>query len=213
MNKFVVNSISFLVGVLAFWSFGVFATPVFADQYGSTPSNSISINKLVGKPDGNNINYVDNLSVSDYKFSPNSDVFFQIKVRNTSNQELNDVTVKDFLPSYIDPIEGPGNFDFNNHLVTIDAGDFDVNEEKMYIIKTRIFTSDKLPSDKGLFCETNNAEARNNDVSASDQSSFCFEKQVNGGTTTPTAGPAQNILIVSLTLLMGYAGFKLRRIS
>jgi uncharacterized repeat protein (TIGR01451 family) len=217
MNKFVINNISLLIGVLMFWSSGVLFPSAFADQYGSTPSNSISVDKFVGKPDGNNISYVDNLSVSDYKFSPNSDIYFQIKVKNTSNEKLYNIVVKDFLPEFIDPIEGPGNLDFNNHLITVNAGDFNINEEKIYILKTRVFTTDKLPSDKGLFCETNNAEARNDKVSGSDQAGFCFEKQVNAGTSsnpiTPTSGPTQNILIISLTSLMAYAGFKLRKIE
>lgn len=195
---------------------GLFASTssVMAEQYTPTPSYSILVDKNVGKPEGNTIKYVDNLSVSDYKFSPSNDIYFQIKVKNTANEKLYNVIVKDFLPEFIDPIEGPGDFDYNSRQITINAGDFEINEEKMYILKTRVFSQDKLPSDKGMFCETNTAEAKNDKTSSSDQSGFCFEKQVTGSNPiTPVAGPEQNILVISLATAMAYAGFKLRKIK
>jgi hypothetical protein len=213
MSKYVINNFLLSFAVVAIWAFGFSFPSIFAQQYGPSPSHSILIDKLVGKPENNNIKYVDNLSVSDYKFSPSNDVYFQIKVKNTSSEKLSNITVRDYLPEFIDAIEGPGEFDFNNHQITIKAGDFEANQEKVYVLKTRIFNQDKLPSDKGLFCEVNKAEAYNDKAYSIDQSNFCFEKQVGTTPNTPKAGPENNILIISLASLMGFVGFKLRKIN
>lgn len=203
------------LGIIALGQLFGISSPslVFANQYGPSPSHSILVDKLVGKPENNTIKYVDNLSVSDYKFLPNNDVYFQIKVKNTSNEKLYNVTVRDYLPEFIDAIEGPGDFDHNNHRISINAGDFNANEEKIYILKTRIFNQDQLPSDKGLFCVVNKAEAYNDKAYSIDQANFCFEKQVGTTSSTPKAGPEMNVLILSFAGLMAIAGLKLRKIE
>lgn len=215
--KNLLNSLLLIVslGTIAFGQISGVTSPslVFAQQYGPSPSHSILIDKYVGKPENGKIKYVDNLSVSDYKFLPNNDVYFQIKVKNTSNEKLHSITVRDYLPEFINAIEGPGEFDHNNHRITISAGDFNANEEKIYIIKTRIFNQDQLPSDKGLFCVVNKAEAYNDKAYSIDQSNFCFEKQVGTTSSTPKAGPEMNVLILSFASLMAVAGFKLRKME
>ena len=68
---------------------------------GPEPSLSIMVDKMVGKPVANkgdsNGDYVDNLSPSDPRFVPGQEVFFKIKVKNTSDIKLKSVTVNDVL--------------------------------------------------------------------------------------------------------------------
>ncbi len=195
------------------------ATNSFAQygQYGDeTPSYSILIDKTVAIPNSSNTNsnsYVDNLSPSDPRFHAGNDVWFKIKVKNTSTQNLTAVTVKDYVPAYILPLEGPGTWDLENRVITWNAGDFNVDEEKTYYIKMRVYETSMLPADKGLFCVTNRAEAKNNVAYDDDSSQICIEKTVAGVTKVPSAGPEFGLLLLASNLLGAGIGLKLKKSS
>lgn len=186
-----------------------FAVPSFAQygqygQYGqTTPSQSILIDKQVGKPVGTTkggitqIEYVDNLTLSDTRFKPGAEVNFRIRVKNTSSVSLEAVTVTDTVPSYIEPIEGPGTYNASTRIISFDAGNFAPNEEKVYFLKTQLYGQDKLPSDRGLMCITNYVKAYNNVVSDDDTAQFCLEKEVLGVKQAPKAGPELNFLVLA----------------
>ncbi len=170
--------------------------------YGPAGAPSILVNKMVGKPGGqtkgglSSLEYVDNLSVNDYKFKPGQEIFFQLKVKNTSNQNLDNVTVKDYVPSYLEPIEGPGTYDGNSRIITINAGSFSVDEEKIYVFKMKILSQDKLPADKGLFCLVNKADASTDGTYDDDTSQFCIEKEVVAPVKVPSAGPELGLILL-----------------
>lgn len=175
------------------------ATNSFA-QYGTTTYNySILIDKTVAIPNSSNTNsnnYVDNLSPSDPRFHAGDDVWFKVRVKNTSDQNLTAVTVKDTVPTYILPIEGPGSWDLDNRIISWNAGDFNVDEEKTYYLKMRVYDKSMLPSDKGLFCVTNSADARNNVAADDDSTQICIEKEVSGVAKVPSAGPEMGLLLL-----------------
>ncbi len=173
-------------------------------QYGQTTSSqSVFIDKQVGKPVGTTkggqtqIEYVDNLTLSDTRFKPGAEVYFRIRVKNTSQVALNSVIVTDTLPAYIEPIEGPGTFDSVNRIISFGAGHFSPGEEKIYFLKTQLYGQDKLPNDKGLMCITNHVKAYNDIVSDDDTAQFCVEKEVIGVKQTPKAGPELNLLLLA----------------
>ncbi len=189
--------------------FFVSAVPSFAQygqygQYGqTTPSQSILIDKQVGKPVGTTkggvteIEYVDNLTPADPRFKPGAEVDFKIRVKNTSSVQLDAVTVTDTVPAYIEPIEGPGTYDASTRIITFNAGTFAPGEEKTYFLKTQLYGQDKLPSDRGLMCITNYAKAYNANVSDDDTAQFCIEKEVLGVTQTPKSGPELDFLLLA----------------
>jgi uncharacterized repeat protein (TIGR01451 family) len=186
-------------------------------QYGGeTPSYSILIDKMVGKPSQNKgateYEYVDNLSPSDPRFSPNQEVWFKIKVKNTSSQNLTAVQVTDYVPSYLMPIEGPGKWNPDNRTITWNAGDFGVDEEKVYYIKMQVFDQSLLPSDKGLFCVVNKVAAQKDNVAYDeDTAQLCIEKQVVGAKKVPQAGPEYGMILLTLNLLGMGVGIKLKK--
>lgn len=206
----------FLLLVASYW----LVNPVSAQygQYGGeTPSYSILIDKMVGKPTqtkggSQTVTYVDNLSPSDPRFSPNQQVWFKIKVKNTSNQNLTAVQVTDYVPQYLMPTEGPGKWNPDNRTISWNAGDFAVDEEKVYYIKMQVFDQSLLPSDKGLFCVVNKVEAKKDNVAYDDDTAqLCIEKQVVGAKTVPQAGPEYGMILLTLNLLgMGF-GIKLKK--
>lgn len=188
-------------------------------QYGGcNPSLTILVDKFVGKPNTSVTNagsadYVDNLSPSDPRFKANQTIFFKTKVKNTSNTTLYNVTVKDFLPSYIEPIEGPGIYDGKARTITFNAGDFAQDEEKVYYFKMQIDSVQYLPADKGLFCIVNQVKAYNDRASDDDTSQFCVEKEVVGAKKVPSAGPEMGVLLLGLNFAGIGMGMFLRKKS
>lgn len=204
------------------------ATSVKADcvgQYGQygQPCNSYSIivDKMVGMPgtstDATTYQYVDNLSVSDPRFSPGQFVFFKVTVKNTSTTTFGGMTAKDFVPDYLTPIEGPGTFDSSARTVSWDAGAFAVDEQKTYYFKMQVADQANLPSDKGLFCLVNKAQAWSNTTTDDDSSQFCIEKQVpavNGVSTVvtvPATGPEMGLALIAGEMALAGLGIYLRK--
>lgn len=206
---------------------GVFlfsAGQVFAGQYspyeGKKPSPNISVDKRVGLPQaatkGGEVTYtyVDNLTASDRRFSPQEYVFFEVKVKNTSKTRLDNVVMRDFAPEFVDLYENPGSFDGKD--VVINVGTLQADEEKTYILKARIKMQSALPSDKGILCTINKVRASNDKVADEDTSQFCIEKNVtavNPPVAIPRSGPEHGLLIMCSALASIFAGLKLRKSS
>lgn len=212
----------YLLGILLVLGSFFFVSNVSADcvgQYGQygQPCNSYSIvvDKMVGKPGTSNdatiYEYVDNLSVSNPRFKPDQIVFFKVKVKNTSTTKLVGMEVRDSIPSYLDPLEGPGSYNSTTREVVWNAGDFNVDEEKTYYLKMRVLTQANLPVDKGLFCVSNFVKASSSNAYDDDTTQLCVEKQVTPGKTVPSAGPEFGLLLLAGNVLGAGIGLKLRK--
>ncbi|MCX6730320.1 MAG: hypothetical protein NTZ55_00560 [Candidatus Roizmanbacteria bacterium] len=189
-------------------------------QYGQpAPVESILIDKQVSKPVTTSkggvlqYEYVDNLTPSDVRFQPGMDIYFKLRVKNTSSTSLDNVMVTDKVPWYLNPIEGPGTYDVNARTISFNAGTFASNEEKIFYFKMQWFTQDKLPADRGLMCVSNYARAYTNNASDDDTAQACVEKQVIGVKQAPKAGPEMNIVLVAGQLAMLGLGIKLKKKS
>lgn len=208
---------SFSLMLLLMFAVASFATNVLAQygQYGGQISSySIVVDKMVSTPNstkGESTQYVDNLIPADPRFVPGQDVWFKIKIKNTANINLQAVEVKDYVPEYLLPLEGPGKWDPDNRTIVWNAGDFNVDEEKIYYLKMRVYDQSLLPSNKGLFCLINKVEAKNNVVFDDDTAQLCVEKQVIGAKKVPSAGPEMGLVLLSGNLLLATVGMKLRK--
>lgn len=175
-------------------------------QYGGNPpSQSILIEKMVGiakLTKGGTVEYVNNLSPSDPRFSPGQQVAFKLKIKNTSTVKLTNVVVKDFVPNNIEPMTGPGTYDTNTRTITFNAGDLDPDQEKIFYLTMQVNAQNKLPANLGLFCVVNKAQVTgDNNIFDDSSSQLCIEKQVNNVTTTPKAGPTSIILFGQFAIL------------
>ncbi len=180
-------------------------------QYGApAPSQSILIEKFVAKPSSSS-DFIDNLSPSDPRFSPDQTVNFKLTVKNTSDTTLTNVTVKDFVPDFLQPMSGPGNFDSSSKTISFGAGDFAPNEEKTYFLTMKVVSQNQLPADKGIVCVVNKGQASNDNVSDDDTSQLCIEKQVVGVVQIPYAGPELGAAILTFNTLVLGAGLWLRK--
>ena len=218
----VTRVVSTLAVVLAFLCVTSFAkaTDTQYGSYGPSPIQSVIIDKMVNRPD--NGSYVDNLSPSDPRFSPGHDVWFQLKVKNPNDQTLYGVTVKDFVPDFLDVLATPGSYNTDNRTITIDAGDFGGQQEKIYVIHARVVGSGSIPDNKGTFCLINRAQAYNSSVSDEDTAQFCVEKPTTTTSTTttvtnvtriPSTGPEMGLALIGLNMLGLSMGLYLRKKS
>ncbi len=195
---------------------------VSAGQYGpyegKKPSPDITVDKKVGLPQSATKGgqptyiYVDNLTASDRRFSPQEYVFFEVKVSNTSKVRLDNVVIRDFAPQYVELYENPGTFDAKD--IVINVGTLQSGEEKVFILKGRIKAQGLLPADKGVICTVNKVRASNDKVADEDTAQFCIERNVpsvNPPTSIPKAGAEHGILIMISAASSALAGFKLRK--
>ena len=193
------------------------ALPVKADcvgQYGQygQPCNtySITVDKTVAIPSTSN--YVDNLSISDPRYHANDMVNFRIVITNNSNTNLNDITAQDFIPQYLNPSSGPGSYDSGSRTISWDAGAFNVGEQKTYYFTFQVVPQANMPTDQGLFCNTNQVQIWSNNVTDSDSSQLCIEKQVSASVkTVPPTGPEFGYLLVTGEMVLAGLGIYLKK--
>ena len=219
MKKYLFSIIVLLLLTLHVTRYTLHVSAQYGQYESETSSYSILVDKMVGKPmqtkGGFTDNkYVDNLSPSDPRFSPNQEVWFKIKVKNTSNRNLTAVQVTDYVPQYLMPIEGPGKWNPNNRTITWNAGDFAVDEEKVYYIKMQVFDQSLLAADRGLFCVVNKVAAQKDNVAYDDDTAqLCIEKQVVGAKAVPKAGPEMGFLILGLNVFTTVLGLSIKKLA
>lgn len=184
-------------------------------QYGGgTPSYDITIDKMVSTgttTKGGVTSYVDNYAVSDPRFAPNQKVYFQVKVKNTSNATLTNVEVRDFMPSYVEAVEGPGSYDQNSKTIYWKYDELKAGEEKVEKLVAQVYPQTNLPADKGVMCMTNKASVKADSAFDEDSSQFCVEKQVLNVQQVPTAGPEYGLVVSAISMLGLSAGVYLKR--
>ena len=208
---------AFFVVVFSFLAITVPASAGCGGQYESPcQSYSILVDKMVQKPGTSD--YVDNLSVSDPRYKPSEYVMFKVTIKNTSTTTFGGMTAKDYIPSYLTPIEGPGTFDSASRTISWDAGAFAVDEQKTYYFKMQIAPQANLPADKGLLCGiedgiVNKAQAWSNTTTDDDSSQFCIEKQVLSPPKVPASGPELGLILLSGEILALGLGLKFRNIK
>ena len=209
-----------IIFILTFAVF--FFTPKsFAQYQAPTPATSINIDKLIGQPidskGGVTYNYVDNISVNDYIFSPLNYLFFKVKVKNTSNIDLNNVVIYDYKPDYSELFSDPGIYDDSNKILTINVGGLKANEEKEYLIRGRVLSADQLPATGKISCPTNRVRVESDSASDEDNTQYCVQNKAKVTPapvkTVPKAGPELNFVILVGTGALFYLGIKLKPTS
>ncbi len=193
-----------------------YAVP-YGQYAGAAVVQGISVSKMVSVPGSGGTQFVDNLSAADAHFKAGDMVTFKIIVQNVSTTSLINVTVKDFVPSFVEPVEGPGAFDSGSRTITFSAGDFSVGEQKVFLINTQVVSQDQLPSDKSLICVINKVQAFTSNVFGESASQFCIEKQVAAAISpapqvpqqVPAAGPSLGLLFLGINVISIIIGISL----
>lgn len=178
---------------------------VQADEYGPIEENKrISLDKKIANP--NTGLWVDNLFASDYRFVPGQIVEFFLTITNTGNIKLENIHVKDTLPSQLTLISGALEFIINS----LEPGQV-YNSPKITVQVNQDFQI-------GLHCNlTNTAYVEVDTISDQDTAAFCVEKtqaapeavQIAQVMTKkmPEAGPKESLAVLLGVFALGFAGF------
>lgn len=171
--------------------------------------------------------WVDNLTVNDPKYQPESTISFQINLTNTGNTEIKRIDVKNVFPQFISFTSGSGNFDPNTKTLSFEVSNLKPKEIRTFIVVGKVAPGNQLLVDTGIICMINQVTATSTDSGTSqDHTQFCIQKPSSAGqkevlgtqtplskagllpaaqlTQTPATGP-ESLAIFSLipTLLLG----------
>ncbi len=175
------------------------------------PRGEIAIDKLVKNPSTGN--FVDNLGTSDPKFAVGQEVTFRLTVKNVSSVTLGTVDVFDILPSELEYVSGPdgATYDANTREIRFAVHDLEANAARDFEVKAKVVGADKLPQDQSLVCVINSGEARIAENTDKDTAQLCIERPIAG--KLPETGPAEWMLVLTGSGIMGVTGLKLLRRS
>lgn len=182
-------------------------------QYGGQPVTQVSFNKTIRNASGGN--FVDNLGVNDTRFQAGNEVVYQLHVTNNGNTSFGYVDVTDTLPSYLEFVSGPGNYNGTNRKLTYRIDNLTPGKTDSREIKARVVASNQLPADKGVFCIVNSASATTNTgQTASDTAQACIGAP---GLKAPVqelpATGVQELAMVGIFASFIASGFVLRKVS
>lgn len=179
----------------------LFASRAFA-QYGEEVlgvTAELTVDKKIILRDGS---LVDNLGVSDFHIIPSKEVTYKIRVINNTNKDLENVSVSDTLPSYVTFVKGPGTYDKNSRTLTFYISKILKNEIKEYDIKVKVYKSEELPADLGVYCVFNKVSVKKDEYYDDDTAQMCLEKP-----TIPPTGPSDTLFILLGSLVLISCGW------
>lgn len=159
--------------------------PIYGGGENCTQTDSIEINKTVQNPKDSK--FVENLGSNDPKYSPGQNIQFQITIKNTSGNKINNITIKDSLPRYVNcDFSGIGLCDNTTRIITINIDTLNRNEAHTMIIKGKIATLEKMQNEPETFCLINQAKVTQDKQVTQDNAQFCIQNNPE-----PTPIPTQ----------------------
>lgn len=138
--------------------------------------------------------YVDNLGITSYRFSPGEEIIFKLKIKNVGDEKFDKVYVTDTLPSFLNLSSGDLSFEIT---------DLDPDETVEREIKAKVVSDNRF--DKETICDVNTAEVKHDDEHDKDTAQVCASKKVLGLSVSPNTG-ADNRELALILLGMGVIG-------
>lgn len=199
-------------------------------QYGGgqiCPENiNFSIDKKVALDKKGGTEFVDNLTINDVRFNPNDTVTFQIVIKNTGTNRVENIDVTDTLPTFLNFVAGPGKYDAVTRQFTLRISKLDAGEEFKFNLTAQFAIEANLPASQGITCVINEARASLNGQTAADTAQVCVSKTVpttktfesKGGPKvftpvpmkqTPPTGP--EAALAAILPLTGFLGLYFRK--
>lgn len=159
----------------------------------------LSVNTAVLNPKTNQL--VHNLGSNDPMYNPNDILTFQIKVVNTSQSTISNITLTDTFPQYTVYNAGPGTYDTRSRTVTYQIASLIPSQTATLTYLGRVLSNDQITNSASP-CLNNVVKATTSDGQIfQDSSQFCVKKQnsVLGGSTniksSPVTGPNPWLLL------------------
>jgi uncharacterized repeat protein (TIGR01451 family) len=198
----------------------VVASPAIAEEchtvYGGgevCETCNINVDKEIWNPSENG--YWDNIDSSDYTFESGEEVKFKIVVKNTSDINVNNIEIKDYLPEYVDYVStyiSEDNHEYEwkspERYVLYFMGSLDPDQSKTAYLTIRVKDEEDIPV--GTTTLTNKVRAYSEDeCSDTNYANFAISREGKGtvlGVTSPDTGNNGLILTLELIGFVGMAG-------
>ena len=188
--------IAILFFVLAIYSLARPALATCDEQYGGVCKElELQIDKEVWDPATGS--FKENLGIHDYKFGPDEEITFKLKIKNTGDETFDEVHVKDYLPDYL--LQLSGDFDFTLY-------DLNPDEEVEKEIKVKVVPANVFPDGHSIICVVNTAEVWNDEEKDKDTAQVCLEEKVLGVTELPPTGPENWFILLGLSVTSALIG-------
>lgn len=182
-------------------------------QYGGeVPERQIIIDKKI-KAVNKGGEWVDNLFAEEFTYVASEKVDFRVVVKNSGEEDLNNIKVIDYLPGEVYFVSGPGEYKADGHQAEWTIDHLNSGEEKEFYLEARVVESEKLVS-RDPFCMLNRvrAEAETGE-SDEDTAQLCVETRILGVELPPTGINLvlPGFLAVSISTLGLFLKKKLKR--
>jgi len=221
-----INNILLSVIFLLLTSLGLLASSVYAagdgklvcrQVYGGgviCEERKIDIDKFVLNPQTNE--FVDNLGRDHHRFKAGEEVRFRIRVRNVGDLAVANLTIRDFLPVYLEA--SGGDFSGKGGTTELAIGELKPGEEAIRELRVRVVSEDRLLV--GVQCDIANTAVIVADDKEFDRDivTFCTERQVKEVvrkeqemdiTELPPTGPTTYTVILWSSLGLAVTGIAL----
>jgi uncharacterized repeat protein (TIGR01451 family) len=164
--------------------------PLYGGGETCVQAPNISINKLVKHPNENR--FVDNLGVNDPKFGPDSTVNFRLEVKNTSNNALTNIRVRDIFPQQITFVKGfqGGSFDNASRTYTINIDRLERGQSRVFDIEAKTVSVNQFPT-QSISCIVNQGQVTQGNSTSQDNAQFCIQRETLSAQLTPAQGQPQ----------------------
>ncbi|NMC36622.1 hypothetical protein GYA49_06305 [Candidatus Beckwithbacteria bacterium] len=171
----------------------------------------IDLDKVVWNPSEDK--WQDNIDSSTYLFKDGQEVKFELRVKNTGDRKIHEITLRDIFPSYLNWTSG-GSWLSDSQKSEFKIYDLEAGSTVTKTVYAKFVGKDDLPS--GITCVTNKGEVyTKHDGSDTDTSTICVsrEAKVLGVTTLPATGPNVPVILVAELAALTGLGFAYLKVA
>ncbi len=143
------------------------------------------------------------------RFTAGEEVQFRLQVKNTGDQLINRIVVKDSLPPFSQFVAGPGIYSPSDRSLTFTIDNLPANAVSEHFIKVKVVSENELPKDSTLICGKEGIVNRvridaDNRAPKFDETPFCIGKPSSPqAPSIPSAGVEDIVFPGLVTLLSG----------
>lgn len=148
--------------------------PIYGGGTTCEQEGTLSVNLTVQNPKSKL--YLDNLTRTDFTFTPGQTVTFEILVKNVDKKNaVNNITVKNIFPQYAEFAGKDNNYNAKERTLTVKVDKLNPNEGKAITVQAKVVGKDKLPKNQDIVCIIDQAVATTGNKQSQDNSQFCVQ--------------------------------------
>lgn len=156
----------------------------------------------------NDENFYDNIDPAKKVFVNGEQLEFKITVKNTGEQTLYNINVKDILPNYLSLLFYPGVYNKTSNNVETEIDQLNPGESKDFYIRANVSDVPSSNMEGKKLLQINKAEAGNDKVYDSDQAQYFIEAK-----SVPSTGADDLMVKTAVILMITVSSIGLRKLA